>query len=168
MNFTIIALIYNLAMTHKTTEQASTFTGVSEHPLAVGAEALEVVNRGSSSSAVQGVAGRGLGQAGGGLEQCGAAPVPGRLLGGGVVHRAGHANGRGWQAGADEGQRVVGLGGAADVLGGRAEVPHGHRVVALFGRVDHDSVRILLGERLLAGAQEVEGWQAEPEKSPLA
>lgn len=58
-------------------------------------------------------------------------------------------------AGADEGPRVVGVGGAAALSGGRKlVVARGRRAVAVAGRVHRDGVRVLLRQRLLADAQE--------------
>lgn len=147
-----------------------TFTrmSVSERHLRVGPEALDVVHRRGSPDAAHALSGGGGREAGdrrrsnkrvvlalllglvNGLVRVN--PVPGPL-GRRVVQRP--RDGRGAVAGADEGAGVVSVGGAAALAGGgELVVVRGHGAVAVARRVHHDGVRVLLGQRLLADAQE--------------
>lgn len=141
---------------------------VSERHLGVGAEAFYVVYGRGSPDAAHALSGGGRSEARDGRRSSECVvpalllglvnglvrvhPVPG-ALGGRVVQRP--RDGRGAVAGADEGAGVVSVGGAAALArGGKLVVVRGHRAVAVTRGVHHDGVRVLLGQRLLADAQE--------------
>ena len=80
-------------------------------------------------------------------------PVPG-TFGRRVVQRPGHGGGA--VAGGDQGPGVISVGGAAALAGGgELVVVRRHRAVAVARGVHHDGVRVFLGQRLLADAQEL-------------
>lgn len=146
---------------------ALTFTWlrVKKHPFGVRTEPFNVMDGWSSSSAAHTVSRDGLGHEVGGLSLGWTGAVPGQF-GGRVVE--GNGQWRGMRAGTDECLRVIGLRRTAGVFCGRADVRHGRRVFTGPGRVHQDRVRILLGEGLFTGPQQLQRWQAQVEESSFS